>query len=526
MRKPSSITWLLAAARLIGSNPLPRTALLAGAVLAATLIPQETRAATLYWNTSGTGGTWTTAGTWGASAGGPFSSAWVSGSDVVFGGSTAATATFASTTVGDITVNVNTTIGPAGSLTAKSGGSTITVADGVTLSWASQSFAAATPALTKAGNGTWNMGANGTVFTSGFTLNAGTIIISGTNSIGTGTFTINGGVISASGSSTRTANIVLGGNFENAGTGNDVWSGTVALGNATRTISNTTASGSRSYTGIISGALGSGLTFSGAGAGQTFIGNTGNSFSGPVTITGGEVIFNNNGAFGTTTSITLDGGRLTIGSAASGTAIPAATIASTRNIYVGSTAGTAISIGGATGVTTYSGVIANKPSATGLLVKQGAGTLILGGASTYSGDTFINNGKIQLLASSSGALPSTTILNLGQASSANLATFDLNALNQTVAGLVSTSGSNHHIAYPHNKIPPHIKIINNAGKIYSKQKSSNQSKNVFISPSLFLQFFLNIFGKFAVPLHLLPQVVHLLICKPFLRYVVCKQTLL
>ena len=41
MRKPSSIAWLLAAARLIGSNPLPRTALIAGAALAATVIPQE-----------------------------------------------------------------------------------------------------------------------------------------------------------------------------------------------------------------------------------------------------------------------------------------------------------------------------------------------------------------------------------------------------------------------------------------------------------------------------------------------------
>ncbi len=39
MRKPSSITWLLAAARLIGSNPLPRTALIAGAALAVTVGP-------------------------------------------------------------------------------------------------------------------------------------------------------------------------------------------------------------------------------------------------------------------------------------------------------------------------------------------------------------------------------------------------------------------------------------------------------------------------------------------------------
>jgi autotransporter-associated beta strand protein len=76
-----------------------------------------------------------------------------------------------------------------------------------------------------------------------------------------------------------------------------------------------------------------------------------------------------------------------------------------------------------------------------LLVKQGAGTLVLGGASTYSGETFINNGKIQL-STSSDRLPTTTILNLGQAASANLGTFDLNGQSQQIAGLVSTTGTN------------------------------------------------------------------------------------
>ncbi len=101
VRKPSSIAWLLAAARLIGSNPLPRTALIAGAAIAATVIPQESKAALVYWNQAGTGGTWGSS-LWGTSASGPFTGAWVASNDVVFGGSVVASATFATTTVGNV----------------------------------------------------------------------------------------------------------------------------------------------------------------------------------------------------------------------------------------------------------------------------------------------------------------------------------------------------------------------------------------------------------------------------------------
>jgi len=409
----------------------------------------DASAATQYWNQSGTTGTWNT-GVWGSSASGTFTGAWVSQSDAYFGANS--TGTYASTgnEIGNVTVadNATVTMTAGGSLrnsAATSYISTYNIGTGATLNWTSQSQyitgAYVASGFIKNGAGTWNIGAQSAAYTGGFTLNAGTIIITGTNSVGTGTFTINGGVVSASTGKTRTANIVLGGNFENTGTGNDVWSGTVALGSATRTITNSVTSGnSRSYTGIISGATGSGLTFSGSGAGMTYIGNTANTFSGPVAITGGEVIFNNNGAFGSSTSITLDGGRLTIGSSSSGTAITSATIASTRNIFVGSTAGTSLSIGGSTGVTTYSGVIADKLGSTGLLAKQGAGALVLGGVSTYTGETLINNGTVKLDLGNN-RLPTGTVVSIGQASSSNLGTLDLNGRNQQIAGLVSTTGT-------------------------------------------------------------------------------------
>jgi autotransporter-associated beta strand protein len=406
----------------------------------------DAKAATEYWNTNGTSGTWTNS-LWGTTASGPFNTAWGSSNDVVFGGSANALATFATTAVGNITVNTDTTITAAGTLTNKAGGSIIDVATGKTLTWTGQSWStAAAQVITKNGLGTWNIGAQANTLIAGssFTLNGGTVIVGGNNSFGgvNSALNINGGTINSSGTRAyANSAITIGGDFENSGTGNATWSGTVALGGATRTINNTTASGSRSYTGIISGAAGSGLTFSGAGAGQTFIGNTNNSFSGPITITGSEVIFNDNGAFGGTTSITLDGGRLTMGIDSSGSALTNGTINASRNIYVGSTAGTSLSVSKTNGLTTYNGVIANKDGSTGLLAKQGAGTLVLGGVSTYSGATAINNGTVKLDAGNN-RLPTGTVVSFGTATNENIGALDLNGRNQQIAGLVSVTGTN------------------------------------------------------------------------------------
>ena len=80
-------------------------------------------------------------------------------------------------------------------------------------------------------------------------------------------------------------------------------------------------------------------------------------------------------------------------------------------------------------------------SSNGILVKQGAGILSLGGVSTYTGATSINDGTIQLT-TGNNRLPTDTTVNIGQAGSANFGTLDLNGFNQQIAGLVSTSGMN------------------------------------------------------------------------------------
>ena len=100
--------------------------------------------AQLYWNTNGVSATWTAANWNTTGTGSTYNTAWAANSNVIFGVATGGTnnVTFATATVGDITVNGNTTISAAGTVSSKSGGSTVTVADGVTLKWLGQTYSA------------------------------------------------------------------------------------------------------------------------------------------------------------------------------------------------------------------------------------------------------------------------------------------------------------------------------------------------------------------------------------------------
>jgi len=397
------------------------------------------KAATQYWNQAGTTGTWT--GTvWGSSASGPFTSAWAASNDVVFGGSAAAVATFATTTVGNITVNTDTTVTQGGTLSFKTGGSTVDVAAGKTLTWTGQGWTtAAAQIITKSGSGTWNIAAQGNALAAGssFTLGAGTVIVTGNNSLGgaNAALNINGGNIQSTGTrGFANSAITIGGDFENSGTGTATYSGTVSLGGATRTINNT-QTGKRVYSGVISG-VGGGLTITGAGLGETFIGNTANTFSGPVTIVNGKTIWNGSGAFGNTTSITLDE-KVTLASDNLGTVGVTSTFAADKSIFLSANGGIG-TVG--TGVTTINGVIADKSGAVGKLTKSETGTLILGGVSTYTGMTAVNNGTLKL-AVGDNRLPTGSLLKLGASGSSTVAgttaTFDLDGRSQEIKGLES-----------------------------------------------------------------------------------------
>ena len=412
-------------------------------LLVLTMLFAATAWGQLYWRVDGTSGTLTSSN-WSTTGSAPFTSAWADGSNIIFQATSAIT-NVTNTPVGNITVNPGFTVTLTAAGTFNPGGAirTMDIGAGSTLAWNGQGVStSAGNGFIKNGDGIWNIGAQGNAYPGGFTLCAGTVISSGNNGLGGGAWNINGGTIQSSGGRTYINNITIGGDFALSGTGTATHSGTVDLGAASRTITNSTASGGRVFSGIISGGAGSGFTFTGSGAGTIDITGTSNTFSGNITVTGAEVTFANDGSFGvapgsiTANSIVVDGGRLTL--------IPAATTSFTlntnRGIQVGATANTGISVKTGTSVT-YNGIIADKPSATGIFTKQGGAIFILGGVSTYSGATSINNGIVRL-STGDNRLPTGTTLNIGEAGATNLGKFDMNGFNQEIAGLNSSTGTN------------------------------------------------------------------------------------
>jgi autotransporter-associated beta strand protein len=357
--------------------------------------------------------------------------------------------------IGNITVssgvNVNFT---AASGTVSGNGSvrTIDVASGATIDFNTQAFS------TAAGNGWIKSGAGvlalaGGGYTGGFRLDAGTAIARGVDAFGAGgsnILTLNGGTI-ASNATRSFANtkygggIVIGGNVQfgelatvvslASSSANLSFANNVNLGSATRTLTQGN-NGVNTFSGVISNTSG-GLTFAANSGtdGRFEITNTTNTFTGDINVNGGEVRFTTNGSMGNAANdIVIDGGRFS--KANDSTTV---TLGAGRTIAVGDGVGTGISSPGS-GTLIYNGEIANKSGETGSWAKQGGGILELGGVSTYTGDTAINNGTVRLT-TGNDRLPTTTTLTLGQAASANLGTLDINGFNQQIAGVSSVTGT-------------------------------------------------------------------------------------
>jgi autotransporter-associated beta strand protein len=396
-----------------------------------------------------------TASKWGTSNAGPFTSAFTSGNTAVFATVNGTGSGAGGITVGGIRAEQNFTYSsPSGTLSTGGTVAAINVFANMKLDLGGIALStAAGTGFNKTGTGTLVITSGGS-YTGGFTLTAGTMVAGGVNAMGaSGALNLNGGILTVNSSTARdftgkyTGGITVGGDVQfgdsvkqSVGTGNMTFSNNMGLGAATRTLT-LGYKGNVTFGGIISGASGSGLTFnatsgndSTAASNGTFaITGTANTFTGTININGPEVTFAADGSFGNTANtVNIDGGRLTT--------TANLTLTAGRGIQVGSTAGTSISAKSGTTLT-YNGVIADKSGATGAWAKQGSGTLALGGISTYTGNTAINNGTLQLT-TGTNRLPTGTTVSLGQSASTNLGTFDLNAFSQEIAGLNSTTGTN------------------------------------------------------------------------------------
>jgi autotransporter-associated beta strand protein len=245
----------------------------------------------LYWKTT-SAGVWT-GSLWSTVAGGPYTSAWASGSDVVFeeNGGTTLTITGATTAFTSLTVNENVTVTPGGTIGTGGTVATIDVASGKTLTFGSQGIStAAGTGFIKNGQGSWSLLGGGY---RSLVVNAGTLLAGGVNGLGNGTLTVNGGKISSTTTaakdfSGKLSAITIGGDFtlgDATNSGALTFDGPTSLGAVVRTI---TVSSPVTWAGVISG--GGGITKEGA---STLTLSAGNLYLGATTVNAGTLLATN-----------------------------------------------------------------------------------------------------------------------------------------------------------------------------------------------------------------------------------------
>ncbi|GHT89647.1 hypothetical protein FACS1894101_0560 [Betaproteobacteria bacterium] len=237
------------------------------------------------------------------------------------------------------------------------------------------------------------------------TINAGTLALSGNGSIedssGVTLADVSGAIfdISSVGGSGTTIKGLIGGGASG---------GNVTLGSKNLTVNN---GGANSYGGVISG--NGSLTKDGAGT--LMLSNT-NNYDGGTTVNAGLINFANADNFGTTGTITLNGGGLQW---------------ATGNITDISGKLTDLGANGGTFDTNGNDVtLANIISGTGKLTKTGDGILELTGTNTYNGGTTVSGGTLK---------GNTTSLQGDIFNNANVEFAQ--ATNGTYAGTMSGSGS-------------------------------------------------------------------------------------
>jgi len=282
--------------------------------------------------------------------------------------------------------------------------------------------------LTKVGAGTFTLSGNNT-YSGATAINAGALRAAHANALGTtaGGVTVSSGAalelsggiaVGAEALSLNGTGISSGGALRNV-SGNNSYAGAITQGSASRINSD---SGTLTLSGGISGAYG--LTIGGAGnvtvnttaiaigagtltkdgAGTLTMG-VANSYSGKTSVNGGTLSIAQDNHLGTAPG-SATAGHLDFNN---GTLAATATFSLNSNRGIALTGPGTINV--ASGQTlTYGGIAAGS----GALTKNGDGTLVLSGNNTFSGNTTINAGTLQIGNNgAAGALASATIANSG-----------------------------------------------------------------------------------------------------------------
>jgi fibronectin-binding autotransporter adhesin len=259
-----------------------------------------------------------------------------------------------------------------------------------------------------AGAGTVNVATGGNLQVQGGVTVATPMTINGTGTSG------NGAVENFGSNNTLTGNVTLAGAARiQSDSGTLTVAGPVNLGANTLTVG---GASDTSITGLISGTAG----LNKDGVGTLHLGHTGNTFSGPTTITAGTLVTDASNVFNSTSAVTVTSGQLSL----LNTSQTIATLSGAGNVDFG-TAGTGkLTLSG--GSSSFAGTF----SGTGSLVINSGATLTLNGSFadanlniTLNGGTLILNGASY----SFGTLTvsnSSSILDFG--SYAGTTTFNVN----------------------------------------------------------------------------------------------------
>ena len=267
--------------------------------------------------------------------------------------------------------------------------------------------------VTKTGAGTLTLsGAN--TYTGGTTISAGVLNIQNNTALGTSA----GGVSVTAGAALQLQNnltvtgealtlngagVASDGALRNI-SGNNTWTGAVTLGSAP----GATIQSDAGLLTLSGGITGNTRTLTVGGAGNTTLsGIIGTTTGGLVKNDAGTLSLSGNNTF--TGATTLNGGTVSInadnrlgtapGSAtASKLVFNGGTLGTTASFTLNANRGATLSAGGGTfdtaasTILTYNGIIAG----TGSLTKANSGTLVLGGANTYTGPTTLNGGILSI----------------------------------------------------------------------------------------------------------------------------------
>jgi fibronectin-binding autotransporter adhesin len=334
--------------------------------------------------------------------------------------------------------------------------------------------------LTKAGAGTLALNGSNS-YSGGTTLSAGGLSLGTSNSAGTGPLSLGTAMLQSSGGSLTLNNAVtLAGNTIFGGTGALVFSGSSTL-TASRTL--TINNGSVTFSGPI-GQSASGFGITESGTGTLEIGGTAaNSFTGIVTVNGGSLLLADSAGtamggnlvvgsgtapalaqwlaanqMAATGSVTVNAGGvldlngnnqtisgLTVGGGASIT-MESGTLTLNGNVThngTGSTPATiagTLNLGGATRTFTIGKSTASQDLVitaiilNGGLTKSGAGLMALDATNSYTGNTTINQGTLQL--GINNAIGSASAISVS-----NGATLDMQTYSDTIGALTMTGGS-------------------------------------------------------------------------------------